>query len=75
VHHVKANLWAELDESTSEYGREGEPCRVEIERTDPNEVRVSVHVVDQPDGEYVDLYLTDAQAARLAHALGAALLT
>lgn len=52
-----------------EYWAEGEACRVEVQRTDENEIRVGVQLRESETDD-ATLYLTVSEASRLAHMLG-----
>lgn len=55
------------------YWAEAEACRAEVQRTDDNEVRVGI-LLRESESDDVTLYLTVAEAGRLAHMLGIAVL-
>lgn len=51
---------------------QGVPTKLDIQRTDVDEVRLGLHQPDEFDD--ATIYLTLAEASRLAHALGIAVL-
>lgn len=57
-----------IGDGEEDYWAQQEACRVEVQRTDDNEIRLGV----QLDGDTDDatIYLTLGEASRLAHMLG-----
>jgi len=57
-----------------DYWVEGEPCRIEVETTDEDEIRVGVMMRTETT-ESVGLYLSRSEAAKLATFLSAAVVS
>jgi hypothetical protein len=55
------------------YRAEGEAARLGVERSDANEVRLGIQLKDS-ESDDATFYLTVAEASRLAHVLGVAVL-
>lgn len=64
---VKGTAWV-ADEGDS-YWAEGEACDLEVQRTDDNEIRLGIRLGDS-ESDDATVYLTVAEASRLAHILG-----
>lgn len=57
------------DEDGDEYWAEHVACELEVQRTDENEVRLGV-ILNPGESDTATVYLTLAEASRLAHMLG-----
>ena len=62
------------DEEGDEYWAEHVLCTAQVERTDENEIRVGI-ALNPGESDSATLYLTLAEASRLSHMLGLAVLT
>jgi hypothetical protein len=62
-----------ISDNEDGYWAESEACNVEVQRTDENEVRLGV-LLTGSETDDVSIYLTVAEASRLAHMLGIAVL-
>jgi len=62
------------DEQGDEYWAEHVHCTAEVERTDENEIRLGI-ALNPGESDSATLYLTLAEASRLSHMLGLAVLT
>lgn len=69
---AEARVWIGMTEE-GDFEREDASCRVEVQRTDDNEVRLGVQLRGS-DTDEATVYLTLAEASRLAHMLGIAVL-
>lgn len=71
---VRGRAWITTDDDSDEtFWAEDESCVAEVQRTDENEVHIAIRVRgDETDD--ASLYLTLAEASRLAHMLGIAVL-
>ncbi len=69
---AEARAWLNLTDEGN-FKDEDAAVRVEVQRTDDNEVRIGI-VLRGSDGDDATLYLTVAEAGRLAHLLGVAVL-
>lgn len=70
---ANARAWISDNNEEGTYWAENLTVRVEIQRTDENEVRIGVQTYEA-DTDDVTLYFTVAEASRLAHMLGIAVL-
>ena len=59
------------DGETDSYWCEGEPCNVEVERTDDDEVRIGLTIRDSSSDD-ATLYMTRSEAVRLVLAIAQA---
>lgn len=62
------------EEESDEYWAEHVTCTAEVERTDENEIRLGI-ALNPGESDSATLYLTLAEASRLSHMLGLAVLT
>jgi len=69
---VRGTAWIGSN-NEDDYWAEGEACSLEVQRTDENEIRIGVQL-HESDSDDATVYLTDGEAARLAHMLGAVIL-
>jgi hypothetical protein len=72
TYFVKGDAWISNKDSDG-YWAEGESCQVFVERIDDNEIRLGVQLRDS-DSDDATVYLTDAEATRLAQMLGSVVL-
>lgn len=68
---LSASAYIANSEAPDDYWLEGEKVRVEIERTDNDEVRIGVHIAPH-QVEAAGIYLSRAEAIRLVLAVAAA---
>lgn len=71
---TEARVWM-IQTDEGNYEVENESCIVEVQRTDENEVRIGITLYSDPGSDDdATIYLTVAEAGRLAHMLGIAVL-
>lgn len=71
--YVQAVAYIASGTGSADYWAEGEAARAEVQRTDENEVRIGLLLRDS-ESDDATIYLTVAEASRLAHMLGIAVL-
>lgn len=70
---AEARAWLNLDQE-GDFQYEDAAARLEVQRTDDNEVRIGVQLRGEEGNDEATIYLTVSEAGRLAHMLGVAVL-